>query len=193
MKKLFFGVVLTSVLVVPVSFVSAAEGVSTHVEESRAVVKQLHANLKMALVAGMKEGGPTAAIAACNVQAQPITAAASSRRTGLHVGRTSMRLRNSENAPDAWEIRVLEQFEARSSAGEALSTMEYHEVVEQKGDKVFRYMKAIPAGKPCMVCHGELIATDVLKKIRVLYPLDQATGFKPGDLRGAFTISQRLD
>jgi hypothetical protein len=44
-----------------------------------------------------------------------------------------------------------------------------------------------------MVCHGELIATDVLQKIRAVYPLDQATGFKPGDLRGAFSVTKALN
>ena len=205
MRKVLLGTILTTILASPATMVTAAEeaaaekaavaeDISVHVQESRALTKKLFVKLKHALVTGMKAGGPSTAITACNVQAQPITKAASKRRTGLNIRRTSLRLRNPKNAPDAWEIRVLEQFEARFSAGEDPSQVEYHEVVEQPGDgRLFRYMKAIPASKPCMVCHGELVAPDVLKTIRDLYPYEQATGFKPGDLRGAFSVTRELD
>lgn len=164
-----------------------------NIQQSRALAKNLFVNLKGALVAAMKEGGPAAAIAACNQQAQPITNALSSRRTGVSIKRTSLRLRNEKNAPDAWEIKVLEQFESRAAAGESLATMEHHEVVNSGEEKSFRYMKAIPAGKKCMVCHGEFITKNVLSSIRALYPLEQAIGFKPGDLRGAFSVTRKLD
>ncbi len=51
-------------------------------------------------------------------------------------------------------------------------------------------MKAIPmAAEPCAACHGTDVKPDVKSEIDKLYPQDQATGFKPGELRGAFTIS----
>jgi hypothetical protein len=53
-------------------------------------------------------------------------------------------------------------------------------------------MKAIPTGEVCQTCHGVEIAPPVSAKIRELYPQDQAIGFKTGDLRGAFTITQSL-
>ncbi len=168
-----------------------ADNTEQWVNESRGAVKQLFKALSGTLVSAMKAGGPTQAIAACNINAQPLTQGVS-QKLGYEVARTSLRLRNPKNEADAWEIKVLQQFEARKAAGEDLMKMDYHEVVEKGGKKQFRYMKAIPAGKPCMTCHGELIAPDVLKKIRQLYPMDQATGFKPGDLRGAFTITRDL-
>ncbi len=188
MKKIISGAVLASLLAAPM--VQAAE-TQQLVKESRGAVKQLFKSLSGTLVAAMKAGGPTEAIAACNINAQPLTQGVSSK-VGFRVARTSLRLRNPANEADAWEIKVLQQFEARKAAGEDLMKMDYHEVVEKGGKQQFRYMKAIPAGKPCMTCHGELVAPDVLKKIRDLYPMDQATGFKPGDLRGAFTITRDL-
>jgi hypothetical protein len=44
-----------------------------------------------------------------------------------------------------------------------------------------------------VVCHGSDIDPYVDARIRELYPDDQARGFKPGDIRGAFTITQPLD
>ena len=54
----------------------------------------------------------------------------------------------------------------------------------------YRYMKAIaiPEGAPCLACHGEAIDAAVATRLRELYPSDKATGYKQGELRGAFTI-----
>jgi len=57
---------------------------------------------------------------------------------------------------------------------------------------VGRYMKAIPTGPQCVVCHGENVAPALAETIQRLYPDDQATGFAPGDLRGAFTVTVEL-
>ncbi|MFT6919058.1 MAG: hypothetical protein ACJA2G_001693 [Cognaticolwellia sp.] len=55
---------------------------------------------------------------------------------------------------------------------------------------VLRYMKAIPTGGLCLACHGSKLADDVSSKVNELYPNDQATGFKLGDIRGAFTLQK---
>ena len=39
-------------------------------------------------------------------------------------------------------------------------------------------------------CHGGTLDPEVTAKLKELYPQDAATGFKVGDLRGAFTIRQ---
>ncbi|HCF96715.1 MAG TPA: hypothetical protein DEW46_16805, partial [Verrucomicrobia bacterium] len=47
----------------------------------------------------------------------------------------------------------------------------------------------------CVACHGpeEQIQPDVLAAIRAHYPNDRATGFQPGDLRGAISVEVPLD
>jgi hypothetical protein len=52
-------------------------------------------------------------------------------------------------------------------------------------------MKAIPTGGLCLACHGETIDPAVAGKIAELYPEDKATGFREGDLRGAFVVIDR--
>jgi hypothetical protein len=108
------------------------------------------------------------------------------------VGRTSLKLRNPANKPDAWEQEVLEQFDARKAAGETLEKMEFHEVVDAEGVKTFRYMKAIPTGEVCLKCHGTEIDPKVQAELLRLYPSDEATGYALGDIRGAFTLSKPL-
>jgi hypothetical protein len=53
-------------------------------------------------------------------------------------------------------------------------------------------MKAIPAGKACLKCHGDGIDAEVVEKLDELYPEDKARDFKEGDIRGAFTFEKAL-
>ena len=45
---------------------------------------------------------------------------------------------------------------------------------------------------PCLKSHGENIDTTVSAKLNELYPTDKAIGYKPGEVRGAFTIIQPM-
>ena len=172
----------------------AGEEVDTdkRLADSRAVVKEFAGSLRAALKGALEEGGPPAGLSVCNETA-PSIAAFHAEKTGWQVGRTSLRARNPNNAPDTWERRVMTDFEARKKAGEDPAKLEYAEVVGKGDGRAFRYMKAIPTGKPCLACHGDKLAPEVEARIQSLYPDDQATGFAIGDIRGAFTITQPLN
>ncbi|MGD2119501.1 MAG: DUF3365 domain-containing protein [Chromatiales bacterium] len=160
-------------------------------QQARALAMQLGKSLKTTLQSAMKNGGPVAAIEACNTSA-PVIAEQISGESGWSVGRTSLKLRNRNNAPDAWEMAVLQQFEQRKAAGESPKTLEYSEVIEKDGVPSFRFMKAIPTAEVCLNCHGGAVKDEVAAKLDQLYPGDQARGFQLGDLRGAFTLSKPL-
>ena len=187
--KLLFKLVMPS-LVVLISNVQAGD-YDTEIAASRATVKEFMQTLKGELQAGMKEGGPVNAISVCNLSA-PGIANTYSVRNGWDVGRTSLKLRNPDNAPDAWERKVLESFDERKRAGEDPAKMEHYEVVRKDGISEFRYMKAIPTAPLCLACHGEQLDSITRTRIEKLYPRDQALGYKQGDIRGAFTITQPL-
>ena len=162
------------------------------VAASRATVKEFMQSLKGELEKGMQEGGPVNAISVCSMTA-PGLANTYSARKGWDVGRTSLKVRNPENAPDIWEQAVLQEFEKRKHGGENPAGIEYYEAVEVDGEPVFRYMKAIPTAELCVVCHGSDIDPYVDARLKELYPDDQARGFNAGDIRGAFTITQPLN
>ena len=164
---------------------------SDELEASRETVKEFMQTLKKELQSSMQEGGPVNAVSVCNLTA-PGIANTYSVRNGWEVGRTSLKLRNPNNAPDAWERSVLETFEERKLAGEDPAQMEFYEVVRVDGDKQLRYMKAIPTSRPCLACHGESPDSIVKTRLEKLYPHDQALGYREGDIRGAFTITQPL-
>ena len=168
-----------------------ANDIAQHVSESRALVQEFTKSLKRELMLGMQAGGPVYAIGVCNVNA-PAIALALQNESGWDVGRTSLRIRNPGNSPDNWERHILETFEERLLAGEKASEIEYYEVVQEDGDEVFRYMKAIPTAELCESCHGSALDAAVKERLRELYPMDRARGYRAGDIRGAFTFAKSL-
>ncbi len=191
MKKHLIAMLLCAIPAIQVAAADTPE-MEQRIKESRAVLKAFAAELKGELKNALDKGGPLQAITVCSTVA-PTIAREQSRKHGWQIGRTSLKPRNPDNAPDDWEKKVLERFESRKSAGENPRRMEHAEIIEQNGKRVFRYMKAIPtAEKPCLLCHGSHIEPDIAAALDKLYPKDQARGFKAGDIRGAFTITRPL-
>ena len=183
--------IISIVLMTMLATVATAEQKPDDVKQSRQAVKQFFGQLKGELQAAMKAGGPVNAIEVCSEKA-PAIARDVSKEKGLRIGRTSLKPRNPGNAPDQWEETVLKEFEQRKAKGEHPQKMEKHEIVEQNGKQIFRYMKAIPTGELCLKCHGTQLDPAVSARLEKLYPEDRATGYSKGDLRGAFTISKDL-
>ena len=161
--------------------------------EARALTQEFATTLKRELEAAIQSGGPIKAIGVCEKRA-PAIAANLSARTGWAVGRVSLKPRNAKiGQPDAWEEQVLTRFEERKAAGEPADGMAFTEVVEADGAKNFRFMKAIPTGELCLACHGREITPDVTAALDQVYPGDKARGYAIGDVRGAFTLTKRIE
>jgi hypothetical protein len=182
---------LTAVAVLSLSMGAAwaQSDVKERSDAARAAAMDFGATLLGELQKAIAEGGPVNAIGVCNLVA-PRIAADKSTEKHMTIARTSLKLRQPANQPDAWELLQLQRFEAQKEAGESPATIEIGEYVDTGGKKMFRYMKAIPTGAVCLNCHGATLAPEVTARLKELYPADLATGFKPGDLRGAFTITE---
>jgi hypothetical protein len=187
MKRIMTIFLMTVTCAAPVM----ADDYSKNIDDSRAMVREFMQTLKQELQKGMQQGGPVNAVSVCNLTAPGIARTYSARK-GWEVGRTSLRTRNPNNAPDTWERAALESFDERQRAGEDPAKLEFHEIVTTNGKRELRYMKAIPTGGLCLACHGEQLDLQVKTRIETLYPHDQALGYKVGDIRGAFTITQPL-
>lgn len=169
----------------------SAVAITALAAEADRLSAELGARLKSELQAAIAAGGPLNAIAVCHERAQPI-AGELGAESGWTLGRTSLRVRNPANAPDAWESATLTAFAARISAGEAPAALQAHTVVASADGQQFRYLKAIVTQDVCTVCHGTAVAPELSAEITRLYPDDQATGFRTGELRGAFTLSKTI-
>ncbi len=97
------------------------------------------------------------------------------------MGRTSHRLRNPANAPPAWVEPLLAEYVDEPEAAAARA-------VYLEGDRI-GYVEPIRAIHLCVSCHGPNVDPELLAEVRSLYPEDQATGFRVGDLRGLFWVT----
>jgi len=179
-------------LLLAFSALAQANSEQQMIQQSKQSIKQFATQLKQKLQQGMQAGGPTAAIQVCNTAAAEIAKQVSEQQ-GWKIARTSLKVRNSHNKADAWETTVLNDFEQRAKQGEAIKDLEFSEIINKQTKPVFRYMKAIPTQGICLSCHGDKLAPAITEKLQQLYPQDQATGFKLGDIRGAFTITRAVD
>ena len=167
--------------------------INTWVKEAKKIIKRLNHQLKATRKHGLSEGGETKAVEACHLDA-PDIAKALSESSQWSVRRTTLKTRGLDNAPDKWEISGLNKFEERQKRGVLKEQPEFFEITKNKdGRKVFRYMKAIFIKRSCLKCHGKHINSDVASQLASLYPFDLATGYKKGDLRGAYTLSLLID
>jgi len=162
------------------------------IAESKQAIKLFAIQLKAQLQQGMKQGGPGNAIKVCNTAAVDIQNQVS-EKLGWKISRTSLKLRNSNNLPDEWEKKVLNDFEQRLTSGETIEKLEFSETFNESTPAVFRYMKVIPTQGLCLNCHGDKLTPEVHEKLQKLYPQDQAIGYKVGDIRGAFTITRDIN
>lgn len=156
--------------------------------KSAALVDRFQADLQGQLQEAMKAGGPVGAIGVCQ-QAAPAIAASLSKESGAEVRRIALKERNPAAAPDSEMRKRLEQLAAAPLTADGKPATLQWTSGSGSGAKA-HYMRAIPMKEqPCAAYHGTNIAPDVSERLAELYPFDRATGFKPGDLRGAIAIS----
>ena len=167
---------------------NASEDKAALKAEATSIVKKFGGTLKPHLKGAMKSSGPVMAIEVCSVQA-PAIAAQLTKETGWNVKRVSLKARNSSTAtPDAWETKVLKQFDERQANGEPAKKMAYAEIV----DGQYRFMKAQGVEPLCLKCHGEQVKAEVQAALKLNYPKDTAMGYKLGEIRGAFSLTKDL-
>jgi len=185
MRETLTAILVASALAAPALSQAEDQATGQRVEEARALVKNFGGSLKQALQAAVKEGGLANGILACETLAPEI--AAKNSNGSWTIGRTSLKLRNPDNAPTDWQkMQLLAMKKQPVIDGKPV---EVWQVSEAHGQPEFQYMSAIPTQKLCLNCHGKSIKPEVQAKLKELYPEDKATGFSEGDLRGAFVVT----
>jgi len=191
MKQILLGLCLVMLALDCSSDQQANTSTEAEVAAAKAAIKEFAGALQTELKGAMKAGGPIAAIGVCNTQAMPITAQVSADH-GMTLSRVSLKNRNPANAANDWQSSVLKDFEKRKLAGKDITRLAWSETVKAGDGQEFRFMKAIPTGEVCLKCHGTQIAPEVSQVLASLYPEDRATGYKQGDIRGAFVVIRKL-
>lgn len=149
------------------------------------VADSVGALLKGKLMLAMEQGGPSNAVAFCNVNALPLTDSYS-KKYDTTVKRTSDRLRNKKNAPNDIEAEIIAAYRAEQALSKPLLPKV---AIDAQGRKVF-YAPIFTAA-PCLACHGNEANMDaeLRAKLTELYPDDNAKGFNIDELRGIWSIT----
>ena len=151
------------------------------------IAQGFQAELQAQLKAAIADGGPKGGVSVCQ-QAAPAIAAAQSEASGAEVSRIATRHRNPAGGVPA----DLAQAYAALEAAPLADGKPNRQIVRtgSGADAKVHVLSAIPMQEqPCSVCHGTSIDPGLKAHIDSLYPGDLATGFAPGELRGALLIS----
>ena len=151
-------------------------------QEGMKYIKMLGGALKGELQTHMKaDKTGLAAMSFCTAQADSITKEINAKLPKYaSVRRTAMKTRNSDNAADALDKKVMEEYEASIEAKTFLPA-DIKVVVEGETTRVY---KPLVTKGVCLKCHGTDVSKEIQSEIKTHYPKDQALGFKEGSLRG---------
>ncbi len=134
----------------------------------------------------IQDQGVGEAIRYCNIAAYPLVDSLS-KSYGAIIRRTSLKIRNPEDAPDSLERILLEAYAYNIENNQPLN-----ENIQEYDSKYLLYTKPIVIeGALCLTCHGSpgthvTIETEDL--IKSLYPDDSAMNHELSDLRGMWSI-----
>ncbi len=148
--------------------------------------------LSEALLAALAKDGAEAAVVFCRTEALPLTDATGQALPGVTgLKRTSLRVRNPANTPDAAERQALEQVAAQIALGERpVPLAQRLPSADGEADAVRLYYPLFikPA---CLTCHGAPDAqpTGLRAALAQGYPDDAALGYRSGEWRGLIRVS----
>lgn len=152
---------------------------------ARAAVQELGQKIRSLLAAELASGGFEGAVGVCAEKAQAETRRYAAEQ-GIEIRRVSTRARNAANRPDEWERARLLEWETAVREGKTVP--ESAQMTTSGGD--FRLLTPIRVQAMCLTCHGneKQIPAPVRDLLHQHYPQDVATGYRNGDLRGAFSV-----
>lgn len=154
-------------------------------KDAPAIIAEASKILITALTEAIADSGSVGAISVCSEKAPEIAAAVGNKHN-VSLRRVTEKPRRPTNAASKSELEILSAFAADMENGKppAPRTITNH-------DSITFVAPIVIPGPLCLQCHGDPtddISPETLAAIRKLYPNDKATGYKTGDLRGAWAV-----
>jgi hypothetical protein len=154
----------------------------------RIIAMETFGLLSSNLQSAIQQSGVSNALPFCSLAASPLTAGMAAKH-GVSLRRVTHKPRNPSGQANAAELEVLQHFRTALAATPNPPPSPF--VTNFTADTVSFFAPIVLNNELCLRCHGEperdIQAAD-LAVIRQLYPRDQATGFRLGELRGAWRI-----
>jgi hypothetical protein len=167
----------------------SAEIEQAALQRGKAIAAETFGLLSSNLQTAMQSGGISNALPFCSLAASPLTAGLAEKH-GVTLRRVTAKSRNPANKATAIESAVLNAFDANLAASSSTNPPPPLVTNLVIGQATF-FAPIVLNNELCLKCHGEPgkdIAPADLAVIQKLYPHDEATGFKLGQLRGAWRI-----
>jgi hypothetical protein len=164
----------------------SAEAQNVALQHGKAIVAETSSLLSSNLQAAIQQGGVSNALPFCSLAASPLTAGMAGKH-GVTIRRITHKPRNPAGRADATESAILQQFEAALNGRNPPPSF----VTNFTASTASFFAPIMLNNELCLKCHGEAgkdISTENVAVIHRLYPQDEATGFKLGQLRGAWRI-----
>lgn len=151
-------------------------------------ISTLESRLGSRLKEAVSNGGFASALKVCSVEAMPVTSQVRAEFDLIDLKRVGTRVRNPFNSSNGWEADVLENIMESDKVEKEVK------IVVDPLNKKLHAVKPIFVKPLCTQCHGtaESVSKEVALKLKELYPLDRATGYSVGELRGFFHVSRKL-
>lgn len=155
-------------------------------QRGKSIVAETFSLLSSNLQTAIQQGGVSNALPFCSLAASPLTAGMANKH-GVTIRRITHKPRNPVDRADATELQILDNFAAALTGTNPPPPL----VTNLTASTATFFAPIILNNELCLKCHGEPgkdISTENVAVIQHLYPQDEATGFKLGDLRGAWRI-----
>lgn len=134
---------------------------------------------------------PALGIGMLHLKDYKLPAAAPGQPVVTAVRRTSLRIRNAANSPDAADLAALERIQGALERGDPVESLLMQRVTLPGQPPEWRVYRPLVTLKQCLECHGtpETLAPGVPDTLQVFYPADRAADFRAGEWRGLIRVS----
>jgi len=136
------------------------------------------------LLAALEKGGKEYALEICNLRALSLTDSMSSL-LNTSISRISDKARNPQNRANAYQRKILSEYQAELDAGDELGVK-----FGQEENQKFAFYPIL-TNPMCLQCHGvsgESLDPDFEQHILSFYPEDSARAYGAGEIRGMWLI-----
>lgn len=164
------------------------EQVEKYTKQGKSIAQASFKALSSQLKTAMKSGGVEVAVGFCNAVALPLTDSLSTQHDAV-IKRTSLKLRNPQNAPDSMELKMLKIYLQMSRMRNPVMVPK---ILEKNENEIQFFAPIVIKNETCLKCHG--IIGQTMKEedyaiIKKHYPNDEAIDYRMGKFRGMWSIT----
>ena len=163
---------------------------SVILNEAKILLKETAKQYQNTLTEGLQHNSLKKALKYCNKEVEKLVS--KDNEKDFSIKRVSLKPRNKNNYPNLYEKEILENFNKLSLKDNKSLRLEHNEIIKDKNNRKFVYVKAIRIKEVCLNCHGSNINDDLKKEIQKFYPDDKAINYKLNDIRGAFVMYRNI-